>query len=336
VDIVDGSGLVGQGFDATTSPFDAWNMDLPYWFNVSPSPSLARNESVLINDTSPGTGWVQGELVFSTTGPDVDWYAWYLANDSAYAFPDFEYIRASDVATLASSLGIPFKLVRLFSTWELYQFTPDRQGYGVRLVTSPGPSTLWSRSEVRLIPETTTPAFVMFAGTGDQWAPNGLVRVSDWPAFPGTQGSDNATIQSANSDPMHGYDRSTSGNPVEFPFGFYPATGTPAPGWSNGGPFEGESPHISWESYDDTPTPPSGWSAPTHRLAAYPVPITEWGASDLEGHAAPSVDPHNIRLSDMTVPATASTLWSQCGGVGAWGGEGAFAVHLLQAGITKT
>ena len=72
-----------------------------------------------------------------------------------------------------------------------------------------------------------------------------------------------------------------------------------------------------------------------HRLASYPVPITEWGASDIETHAAPSCDPAWIRLSDLGQKLDAADLWAQQGS-GAWGGEGAFAVHLLTGGGTVT
>jgi len=336
VDIVDGSGVVGAGFSvAGGTGLDAWNVDLPYWFAATPSPSLARNESVQINDVSPGTGWVQGELVFSTTGPDVDWYAWVLPNDSAYAFPDFDYIRADDAKAVADSLGIPFRLIRLFSTWEPYQFTPDRLGLGCRVVESDTLSSTWTRSEVRLVPEITFPSFVMFAGTGEDWGTNGLVRVSDWTACPATQGSDDAVVQSSNADPMHGLNRSGAGDVIEYPYGFTPAVGTLDTTWANDCPFEGEAASITWEAYDTTPTPPTGWAAGDHRLASYPVPATQWGATDIEDHGAPSCNPAFIRLADLAAPLSAGGLWADQG-TGVWSGEGAFAVHLVTAGINKT
>lgn len=338
VDIIDysgpGGGTSGRGFDVSNGTgLDLWNTDLPYWFNPSPSPALARNESVVIHKSSPGTGWVQGELVFSTVGPAVDWYAWQLPNDSNYAFPDFEYLRADDLDGLASDLGIPFRLIRLFASWEPYKFTPDRQGLGVRYVIQWEPSNTWTRTEVRLVPAIISEAFVTFAGTGDLWGTHGLVRVSDWPVCPTTQGSDDAVVQQSNADPMHGLNRgSGSGFVIEFPFGFYKPGSTATPTWHNDGPFDGEARHLSFEAYDTTPTPPTGWTAAVHRLASYPVPITEWGASEIETHAAPSCDPAWIRLSDLSQKFDAADLWGQQGS-GAWGGEGAFAVHLFTGSI---
>lgn len=329
-----GSGSTGPAFDASNGTgWNAWNKDLPRWFY--PAASLARNESAQIDDTSPGTGWVQGELAYSTVGPAVDWYWWQYDNDSSFDFPDFDYIRADDVATLADDLGIPFRLVRLFASWEPYQFIPDRVGLGCKVCPVAGGGSA-TREEVRLVPAIISESFVCFAGTDERWAAHGLVRVSDWPACPATQGTDDATAQQSNADPMHGLNRSGSGDVIEYPYGFTPASGTPDTTWENGDPFEGEARHLSFESYDTAPTPPSGWTGPIHRLASYPVPITEWGASEIETHAAPACDAKFVRLSDLSQKFDAADLWSQNGGSGAWGGEGAFAVHLMPGGITKT
>ena len=339
VDVVDSSGAVTRAFDvAGGTPFDAWNMDLPYWFNPYPDPALDRNESVAIKETSPGTGWVEGAVVISASG--TDFKAWYLPNDSTYAMPDFEYVRSDDVAALASDLGIPFRLYRLGFELVPYQFTPDRQAGGVRQVPGLDVAALRARTEVRLVPYFGGADLVMFIGTGDEftghgarWGASGLVRVADWPEFPGTQGSDNSTVRQSCGDLMHGYDRSGSGNLPEFPYGFYPATGTPAPTWDNGGPFQGESPALTQEVYDTTPTPPTGWAATEPRLGTYPVPATQWGASDLEENPAPDVDPCWIRLSDLPSQFSAADIWSEAGGVGAWDGKGGFAVHLFHPTI---
>lgn len=351
VDLYDTSGLKGRAFDVTAgTPFDAWNMDLPYWFD--PSASLNRNESVEICDVDPETisgepGWTQGELAFQTAsnlgpGTDIDWYAWYRENDAAFAFPDFDYIRVDDAQTAAAYVSIPFRLIRLCSGWKLQKFDPDRQGLGVRQLFStyrgyvyPGngafwPSS-WTRTEVRLVPEDTDAPLVMFAGTGERWAGYGLVRVSDWKSYPGTQGSDDAGIQSANADPMHGFDRSGSGYDVEFPYGFRPTYGEPIPTWQNSGPFSGESPHLTVEVYDTTPAPPTGWTDSTHRIGSYPVPITQWGASDLESNPAPDCAPAWIPTTDLPSTFTPEDLWG-VQGTGAWDGNGAFAVQLFSGG----
>lgn len=338
VDIIDATGpggvTSGRGFDvALGTPFDAWNMDIPYWMRATPSPALARNESVVIASSSPGSGWVQGELVFSTVGPAVDWYAYYLPNDSAYAFPDFDYLTATDLKSVADGLGIPFRLVRLCSVWQLYGHTPDRQGIGVRYVPQFTPSNQWTRTEIRLVPAFDLPSLVMFAGTEEEWGGNGMVRVSDWAPFPGTQGSDDPVIQQSNADPMHGFDRTGTGWTVEFPHGYYPATGSTSPGWRNSNQFEGEALHLTLEVFDETPVPPTGWDDATHRLGSYPVPATQWGATDIEAHPAPSCDPAWIRTSDLPSTFDASDLWSQQGS-GAWNGQGGFAVHLIPGAKT--
>lgn len=327
------SGTTGPAFDASAGTgWNAWNKDLPRWF--FPAASLARNESAQIDDTSPGTGWVQGELAYSTVGPAVDWYWWQYDNDAEFDYPDFEYLRADDLAALASDLGIPFRLVRLFASWEPYQFVPDRLGLGCKVCPVAGGGSA-TREEVRLVPAVITEAFVCFAGTDERWAQHGLVRVSDWPVCPATQGSDDAVIQESNADPMHGHNRSGSGDVIEYPYGYFPASGTPDPTWENDCPFDGEARHLSFEHYDTTPTPPTGWAAPVHRLASFPVPITEWGATDIESHAAPACDPAWIRLADLGQKLEASDLWAQQGS-GAWGGEGAFAVHLFPGAVTVT
>jgi len=354
VDLYDSGGYVGRAFDvAAGTPFNAWNMDLPAQFRVGAG--VNRNESVEICDVDPETvsgepGWTQGELAFQTAsdltpGATKDWYAWFRANDAAFDFPEFTYLRADDVAATAADLGIPFRLFRLCSQWDLYKFDPDRQGMGVRQLSStyrthvyPGTgafwSKLWTRTEVRLVPAFELGLLVMFAGTGEQWAPQGLFRVSDWTAFPGTAGSDDATVKWANADPMHSFDRSGSGNLVEFPYGFAPITGTPAPTWQNSGPFSGESPHGTLEIYDTTPTPPAGWSATVPRVGTYPVPATQWGVSDIESNPAPDVAACWIRAADLPNLFTAEDLWSGANGAGAWDGKGGFAVHLFPPTIS--
>lgn len=337
VDLVDSDGFVDRAFDvAGGTPFDAWNMDLPYWCNPYPDPALERNESVAIQETSPGTGWVEGEVVLSVDGHDYK--AWYLPNDAAYAMPDFEYIRSDDLATLAADLGIPFRFYRLSFELAPLQFTPDRQAGGVRQVPGLDVSVLRTRTEVRLVPTTGQADLVMFAGTGDtftgygsRWGASGLVRVADWPEFPSTQGSDNATVRMSIADLMHGYDRSGSGHFPEFPYGFYPAAGAaPSPEWRNEDAFEGEAVALTQEVFDTIPTPPTGWAATQARLGTYPVPAIQWGATDLEENPAPDVDPCWIRLSDLPTQFAASDIWTAANGSGAWDGKGGFAVHLFQ------
>ncbi len=325
------SGGTGVAFDGTgATPHNAWNKDLVYWFDPAAAP--AKNENTAIDSASPGSGWVMAELAYTVTGTDYYW--WQYDNDSQWDLPDFEYLRADDLATAAAGLGIPFRLLRLTATWELYENTPDRVGLGSRVCPVVGGGSA-TRTEIRLIPANFDDAFVTFAGTDELWAPNGLVRVSDWTACPATQGSDEALIQQSNADPMHGLNRSGSGDVIRYPFGFSPSTGTPSPSWLNGGPFY-EALHLTVEEYDTTPTPPAGWGSGDHRVAAYPVPITQWGASEIESHAAPACPARNIRTSDLPSRFDAAELWSECGGSGAWSGEGAFAVHLLPAGVTKT
>lgn len=323
-----GSGGTGPAFDYSAGTgWNAWNKDLPRWFY--PAASLTRNESAQIDSASPGSGWVQGEIAYTITGTDFYW--WQYDNDAAFDFPDFEYLRADDLASAASSLGIPFRLLRLFSSWEPYQFIPDRVGLGCKVCPVVGGGTA-TREEVRLVPAVIYESFVCFAGTDERWAANGLVRVSDWPACPATQGSDDAVIQQSNSDPMHGLNRSGSGDVIEYPYGFTPASGSPDTTWENDGPFQGEARHLSFENYDTTPSPPAGWTAAVNRLASYPVPITEWGTSDIESHAAPSCDPAWIPLADLGAKFDCADLWAEQGS-GAWGGEGAFAVHLMPQGV---
>lgn len=334
VTLVDSSGGTALAFSvAGGTPFNAWNMDLPYWCMPYPDPALARNESVLISETSPGTGWVEGEIVLSVIGHDYK--AWYLPNDTTYAMPDFEYVRADDVATLASNLGIPFRFFRLCFELAPVQFTPDRQAGGVRHITGFDISVLRTRTEVRLIPHSGQDGLCMIAGTGDEftgygprWGKSGLVRVADWPEFPSTQGSDDAAIRQSIADLMHGYDRAGTGHLPEYPYGFLPLTGTPSPSWRNDDAFDGEAVALTQEIYDTTPSALTGWTKQTSRIGSYPVPAIQWGATDIESNPAPDCDPAWIRTGDLPTRFDAEDLWGNQG-AGAWDGKGGFAVHLF-------
>lgn len=334
VTLVDSSGGTANAFSvAGGTPFDAWNMDLPYWCMPYPDPALERNESVAIKETSPGTGWVEGEIVLSVGGNDYK--AWYLPNDATYAMPDFEYIRADDVATLASDLGIPFRFFRLCFELAPVQFTPDRQAGGVRSVPGLDISVVRTRTEVRLIPHAGQDGLCMFAGTGDEftghgprWGKSGLVRVADWPEFPSTQGSDDAAIRQSIADIMHGYDRAGTGHLPEYPYGFLPAIGTPDPDWRNDDAFDGEAVALTQELYDTTPSAMTGWTKQVARIGSYPVPVIQWGATDIESNPAPDCDPAWIRTGDLPTQFGAEDLWTNQG-AGAWDGKGGFAVHLF-------
>ena len=324
-----GSGTPTVAFDPLYGTgWNAWNKDLPYWFR--PDASVTLNENSTIYRASPGSGWVIGGFAF-TDGVD-DWYWWQKDNPSEFDFPDFEYITAGSLDAFAASVGIPFRLFRLSAGWTIYGYTPDRVGLGGRVVPVEGGGTA-TRTEYRLVPKKEDAPFVSFAGTNETWwGSSGLVRLSDWPVCPATQGSDDATVQMSNADPMHGLNRSGSGDVILYPWGYRPASGSPTGTWTNDCPFEAEARYLQWEQYDSTPSLPSGWSADVNRLAVYPVPITQWGATDIESQAHPDCNAANIPIADVPQEFEASDLWNEIAG-SAWPATGAFAVHLLPAGI---
>ena len=76
-----------------------------------------------------------------------------------------------------------------------------------------------------------------------------------------------------------------------------------------------------------------GWSATDTRVGTYPVPVTQWGATDIESNPAPDVAACWIRASDLPTFFDAEDLWTWANGVGAWDGKGGFAVHLFPPSI---
>ena len=96
---------------------DLWSTDLPLWFN--PLASITPKERTIVSKDDPGdiaaAGWTQGELA-GTFGLGDDFY-WYW-KPTAHTFPDFEYLTVASIASVASDLGIPFRLLRLSATFD--------------------------------------------------------------------------------------------------------------------------------------------------------------------------------------------------------------------------
>lgn len=307
-----------------------WNTDLPLWFR--PEASITPKERTIVSADDPGdlaaAGWVQGELA-GQLGIGVDHYWYWKPNASAYDYPDFEYITLDAVISEAASLGIPMRFLRLSATYDLVICTPDGSGdFGVRKSLSGAVEAFSSvpvaRQDLRLVPGIFH-HFEAFAGTAETWGGAGLVRVSDWPIHPDAAtfyGTTDATCRLSVASPMQNLDRGAGMHP-------HPWSATT---WRNDDPFDGEAPRVRVQVWDTTPTAPSGWSKGDHRLASYPVPITHWGATDIESHGAPAVDPQWHSVGSLGEFIDAGDLWSAAAGSGAWSGEGAFAVHLVSAG----
>lgn len=305
-----------------------WSTDLPLWFH--PEASISPKERTIVSAGDAGdiaaAGWSQGELA-GTFGLGSDHY-WYW-KPTTYDFPDFEYLTVADVASVASDLGIPFRLLRLSTTFDVALVSPDGDGeFGVRKSIAGSPDGFTSlavkRQDLRLVAGVSH-QFEAFAGTGELWGAYGLVRIADWALHPSAASfyatADAAGRQSV-ANPMHNLDRGAGSTP--------PAWGSAA--WQNDDPFAGETESVRIQIWDTCPTAPTGWSKAAHRLGAYPVPIVQWGATDIEAQSAPAVAAQWHDVGDLGEFVGAGDLWAAAGGSGAWSGSGAFGVHLLGAG----
>lgn len=311
-----------------------WNTDLPLWFNIYAN---VMKEPTTVAPESEGLdalGWNKGELA-GQFGTGVDHYWWWKPNDSAYDMPDAEYITIGAAKTVADGLDIPFRFFRLgFPQSVTVTTIDDGAGFGLREgYSNPDYGVAGcARQDARLHPDSTGWQFEAFAGTSEVWAPFGIVRVSDWTPKPVDLGSIDTVWALSVSSPMHNLDRGDGDTPFQWSDAWNVGVDDEITAFRNGCPFDGEAPFVSIIAIDECPAPPSGWTAPTHRLACYPVPATQWGATDIESNAAPSVSPGFPDVSGFGTLATPAEIWTALGGAGTFDGKGAFTVHLMPAG----
>lgn len=339
---VDSTGTTYDAFlVANGTGYNLWN-DLVLWF--SPYAVMDHYDGAqYTTDGNPPDGsgdWTAGEIYDTVGGID---YQWYKADDPIAVFPDLKWINLADVASAASTLGLPFRFFRLSTQLDLKFFRPGEPTMGVR---NSGGHT---REQLCLVPGTTD--FAMFTGPGSYWGSAGQIRVSAYADYPGT-GADELHVSDADVrrmlvDPQHGLRRNVDPGITDIvwpPWPIHKSIGvdgsiTDTEAYANGDWFDGECPWFAIQFYDTTPTPPTGYAEGAHRLGVLPCPLTAWGASEIESQSAPAVSAQWLEIGtdiDANTIIGGAGLWTATGGSGVWGETGAFACHIIPAGVRKT
>lgn len=289
--------------------------DLLIWFR----PDRTISYGNIIRTTPP----LFGDWEFTSTWVNV----WKTTNPEAVV-PDIRWVTVNAVRFLAQSLGIPFRLERLGFPLKVKTFLATGEGAGARGYF---PTLNFGRTEAMLvIDHSDSPELIAFSQRTSQnslqWAPDGTVRLANWPVCPQARyvASEDPECAEMICSLQSGYNRlplTLTAGPVISPFAVLVSGTSPSHGissvvdlfdlWRNGSPFTTEAPRVVIQAIADGVYVPAGWIGRTSRLMALPVAAVQWGETDLVSNPPPDVEPRFLSTADLPDQITPQNLGAE-------------------------